>query len=159
MNFVRCVATLTMLFSSLAGAQNIATCGSVKGYSNYHYAALVSKADSGMTTDQITGGMTTLQRTARGEFDIQIADARKRIISLVQDGGKVLLLRAGHSEATFLHIFPGKVIELYTFWEDSDGGFHVDLIQSKGGDAMPIHKSALMTGHCDVIDFSLITER
>lgn len=145
------------LTSNAAFAQNIASCGPSSGYSLYHYSKLVQKKDSGFDKDKISGGMTTLQRNSNGEFDIQMVDARKRIISLVQDGGKVVLLRAGESDATFMHFYPGLVIELYTFWRDTEGKHHYDLIQSKGGDSMPIHKSGVLTGDCDQIDFSLIT--
>jgi hypothetical protein len=138
-------------------AQNIASCGPTSGYSNYHYSALIGKKDSGFSKDKISSGLTTLQKNANGEYDILMVDTRKKIISLVQDGGKIVLLRSGESDATFLHFYPGMVVELYTFWRDSEGRNHYDLIQSKGGDAMPIHKSSVLTGDCESIDFSKIT--
>ena len=147
------------LTSCAAFAQNIASCGPSSGYALYHYSKIVQKKDSGFDKDKISSGMTTLQRNSSGEFDIQMVDSRKRIISLVQDGGKVILLRSGETDATFMHFFPGMVVELYTFWKASDGKYHYDLIQSKGGDAMPIHKSAVLTGDCDAIDFSLISSK
>lgn len=145
------------LTSNAAFAQNIASCGSASGHALYHYSKIVQKKDSGFHKDKISGGLITLQRNPNGEFDIQMVDARKRIISLVQDGGKVVLLRAGESDATFMHFYPGHVIELYTFWRDAEGKHHYDLIQSKGGDALLIHKSGVLTGDCEQIDFSQIT--
>ena len=100
--------------------------------------------------------MVTLQKLADGTYDILFLDARKQIFSSRQDGGHILLMRNGINDATFLHFNPGMVIELYTFWKSSDGDFFYDLIQSKGGDGMLFHKSALMIGTCGAIDFSLI---
>lgn len=153
------LAVSSALISGFAMAQNIASCGPSTGYAFYHYSKIVQKKDSGFDKDKISNGMLTLQRNANGDFDIQIVDTRKRIFSLVQDGGKVMLLRAGESDVTFLHFYPGMAIELYTFWRDSDGKYHYDLIQSKGGDAVPIHKSAVLTGDCDAIDITAITAK
>ena len=83
-------------------------------------------------------------------------DANKQIISAVGDGGKVMLLRKGKTDATFVHYFSGKVVELYTFWIDAEGVPKYDLVQSKGGDLMPIHKSAVMVGTCTQIKFELL---
>jgi len=50
------------------------------------------------------------------------------------------------------------VIELYSFWVESDGKAKFSMIQSKGGDNMPIHKSSVLVGDCDSINFELIRD-
>jgi len=141
---------------SIAWAQSIASCKDPEGYGYHHYAGLVPKASSGFVKDKITGGAVTLQRTGNGKYDILFVDTYKQAISAVADGGTVSLLRKGKNDATFVHYFPGKVIELYTFWVDSEGESKYDLVQSKGGDSMKIHKIAIYVGNCTAIDFGLM---
>jgi hypothetical protein len=140
-----------------AYAQTVANCGSVEGYAYYHYSGLVPKKSSGFDKDKITGGMTTFQRTPDGSYDILVVDSRKKIISMVQDGGKVVLLRKGAKDATFMLYFPNNSIEIYTLWTDGEGHLKYDYLSSKGGDATGIHKSSVMVGRCDEINFNLIS--
>lgn len=156
---MRCLLLLVILIiggTQQLYAQTIANCGAIAGKAFYHYAGLVNKKMAGWDDDKITGGMMTFQKLPDGKYDIMMVDTRKKIISLTRDGGKVALLRAGKKDATFIHFYPGMVIELYTLWEDADGQARYDLIQSKGGDGMPIHKSAVLTGKCESILFDLI---
>lgn len=122
----------------------------------YHYQGVIKKSDSGFKKDEIPSGLVTLQKTANGNFDILLVDSRKKIISLAQDGGEIVLLRKGSKDATFMHYHVGMVIELYTFWIDNDNKLHYDIIQSKGGDGMLVHKSAVLSGRCDAFDFGLL---
>ena len=145
-------ACCLVLAGSPAFSQVVATCSNPKGYAHYHYRPPVPKKKSGFQKDAITGGVTTLQRLENGEYDILIVDARKQTISYRKEGGKVMLLRRGASDATFLAVFPETTIELYTFYTDADGVKRFDLMQSRGGDGMPIHKSSVMTGPCSQID-------
>ena len=147
---------LVFLGSPLSQAQPITLCKNPEGYAYYHYSGQVSKVNSGFTKDKITGGMVTLQKIGEKQYDILFVDANKKIISAVGDGGNVDLLRSSNSDATFMHSYPGKVIELYTFWLDSDGLPKYDLIQSKGGSSSPIHKAAILVGTCGPINFKLI---
>jgi hypothetical protein len=142
--------------SSLTQAQPITSCKNPEGYAHYHYSGQVSKANSGFTKDKITGGMVTLQKVGEKQYDILFVDATKQIISATGDGGVVMLLRKGNKDATFAHFYAGKVLELYTFWIDTNGQPKYDLLQSKGGDLMAIHKSSIMVGTCGAINFSLI---
>lgn len=137
-------------------AQTIANCGPVAGKSFYHYAGSLSKKLSGWDDDRITKGVTTFQKLPDGGYDIMLVDARGKIISLVGDGGKVAPLRAGKKDATFIHLYPGAVIDLFTLWEDNEGQARYDLIQSRGGDGLQIHKSSVLTGKCEFIHFDLI---
>jgi hypothetical protein len=137
-------------------AQIIANCKNPEGYAYYHHQGMVPKKSSGFQDDKITGGITTIKKMPNGKFDILIVDVRKKIISMVEDGGTVMLLRAGEKDATFLLYFPNMTIELYTIWIDSEGNQKFDMLQSKGGDAMPVHKSSVLVGNCDSINFDLI---
>ena len=147
---------LVLCLVSNAFSGEIATCRNPQGYSYFHHAKLTPRGDAGWQKDSITGGLTTLQRLDDGTYDILLVDVRKKIISLRQDGGEVLLLRKGREDATFLHVHPGMVLEMYTFWTDAEGHSRYDLIQSKGGDGMPVHKTSVLIGDCDKINFDLI---
>lgn len=141
---------------SLTYAQPITSCRNPEGYAYHHYSGQVRKASSGFTKDRITGGLVTLQKIGDRKYDILFVDAYKESISAIGDGGNVTLLRKGKADATFVHSYPGKIVELYTFWVDTDGQPKYDLVQSKGGDSMLIHKSAIMVGTCSSINFKLI---
>ena len=94
-----------------------------------------------------------------GKYDILFLDATKTITSVMGQGGQVAILRKGTTDATFMNFYPGMgTIELYTLWLDSEGSGRYDLIQSKGGDNSLIHKSVVMSGLCDSINFDLITQ-
>lgn len=149
-------AICSILIASNAFAQAVASCSDPEGHGYYHHQSAVSKKESGFQQERIRGGLTTLQRLDNGEYDILIVDIRKRVISFRQDGGTVMLLRRGTSDATFLVVFPGMTIELYTFYADAAGSRRFDILQSKGGDGMPIHKSSVMTGICSEMNLLLI---
>ncbi len=156
-NLMRLTIYLLSIFcGSHALSQSIATCGKTEGYSFIHHQGIINKKDSGFIKDKISIGLTTLQKKTDGGYDILMVDARNKIISLTQDGGEILLMRKGSKDATFLHFFKGRVIEIYTFWIDTENKAHYDLIQSKGGDEMPIHKSSVLIGRCEEIKFDLI---
>lgn len=155
------VATLTLLFMVLclegnAFSAEIASCRSPQGYSYFHHSGLLPNDQAGWQDDAITGGLTSLQRLEDGKYDIVLVDVRKKIISLRQDGGEVLLIRRGAKDVSLLHIHPGMIVEVYTFWTDAGGHHKFDLLQSKGGDGMPLHKSSVLIGDCDDIRHSLI---
>ncbi len=146
-----------IFISSTLFAQTIvASCKNPEGFGYFHHAGIVSKEDSGFEKDKISGGLTSLVKLPDGKFDIIIVDIRKNIISMTQDGGQIALLRRGSKDATFLHFHPGMVTEIYTFWIDAEGKAKFDILQSKGGDNMPIHKSAVMVGDCSTIHLDLI---
>ena len=154
---LKIILLLVSVFStSLMHAQTITSCKNPEGYAYYHYSGQVPKANSGFTKDKITDGMVTLQKVGEKQYDILFVDTYKEIISSVGDGGKVVLLRRGKTDATFMISYPGKAIELYTFWIDTDGLSKYDLIQSKGGSSSPIHKAAILVGTCGPINFKLI---
>lgn len=143
------------LSQSLAFAEDITTCKDPTGMAYYHHANIIRKKDSGWGKDKISDGRLTLKKVADGEYDILIYDATKTLFSLKQDGGQIILMRSGENDATFLHFYPGRVIELYTFWRDLSGQFKYDLIQSKGGDLTLVHKSSVLIGSCTPIDFKI----
>lgn len=154
--FKKILLLVSAVITSLTYAQEITSCKNPEGYSYNHYSGQVPKASSGFVKDKITGGMVTLQKVGNGKYDILFVDVYKEIISAIGDGGNVTLLRRGKTDATFVHSYPGKIVELYTFWVDTEGQPKYDLVQSKGGDSMQIHKSAIMVGTCGTINFKLI---
>ncbi len=145
-----------LIIGPLANAQVVTTCSDPEGFAYYHDSGIVGKKDAGWKKDKITDGHLTLKKLTDNKFDIQIFDANKRSFSLKEDGGEVIFMRAGDSDATFLHFYPGKAIEIYTFWQDSTGQFKYDLVQSKGGVSTPVHKSSVLVGTCSKINFDLL---
>lgn len=151
------ILAYSVIATNLAVAQTIADCRNPEGYAFYHYNK-DSAAKLDFEKDKISGGMLSIQKIKDETYDLLVVDSRKKISSMVQDGGKFLLLRKGKNDATFLLIFPNSSIELYTLWTDARGKHKLDMLQSRGGDETNLlsHKSALMVGSCDSINFSLI---
>ena len=127
-------------------AQDITSCSLPKGKSFYH-------KDGAWTDDKLSDGVFTFKRTANG-FDMLYVDGRKKIISSIDDGAMVALLRQGPQDATFFVMYPQNVIALYTIWEDREGKGWMDWLQSAGGSS-PVHKSALMVGSCQSINWGV----
>jgi len=136
--------------------QTIANCNNPEGWTYYHFTGIVAKKDSGFTKDKITGGVVTFQKLEDGKYDILTVDALKKITSIKQDGGNVILLRKGTIDATFLVYFPNSTIEIYTIWIDKNGVGKYDWLQSKGGDDALLHKSILFVGDCENINFKVL---
>lgn len=147
---------LLVAFSPITVAQNITTCRAPEGYSYYHYRGITSKDRSGFAKDNLSNGVFTIKKIDSGTFDILYVDARKTVTSSVGDGAIVRLLRRGKSDATFITIYEGSAIDLYTIWVDSDSNPKFDLILSRGGDSTLLHKSGVLVGQCDPINFSLL---
>ena len=143
--------------SNYALAQTISDCKNPEGYAFYHHNKDTS-AKIDFEKDKISDGMLSIQRIKDGTYDLLVVDSRKKITSMVQDGGKFLLLRKGKTDATFLLMFPNSSIELYTLWTDARGRHKLDMLQSRGGDETNLlsHKSSVMIGTCESINFNLI---
>jgi len=150
------------LFSALtiavtgANAQTIAECSEPEGYAYYHYSGIVRKDQAGFHKDKISGGVTKIEKLANGDYDLHFVDSRRIIISTKQDGGNVFLLRRSEKDATFLTIYPGKTIEIYSIWIDKENNSKFSVLQSKGGGILPIPKSSVMVGDCQFLDLDLI---
>lgn len=137
-------------------AQEIATCRAPSGKAYYHFAGLMNKANAGWTEDKITDGVMTLIRTD-DKLDLLFVDARKKPISSLQDGAKIVFLRSGATSITILvHYQDGPTTEIYSFFKERDGGFRFTQMQSKTGDMANAPKSSLMVGTCDPIRFDLL---
>ena len=154
---IRVLVVLTfILFPHSVFAQIITSCQNPQGKAFYHFSGLTPRENSGWQDDKITGGITMLQKLDNDKYDILFVDIRKKVLSLTQDvGGSVKLFRKGAKDASFLYYFPGRVLEIYTFWQDSEGNYKLDIISSKGG-SWVIHKSSILVADCAKIDFSLI---
>jgi hypothetical protein len=149
-------AGISILITSNTFAQAVAICSDPGGQAFYHHMPMLPKTESGFQQDRITGGFTTLQRLENGKYDILITDARKQVISSRHDGARVLLLRRGKADATFLVAYPGGSIEIYTFYADAGNVRRFDLLSSKGGDRALVHKSSVMTGECSELNLQLV---
>lgn len=143
--------------STFSYAQAITNCKNPVGVVFYH-SDKNTPGKTNFEVDEISGGMLSIHKTSKDSYDLYVVDSRKKISSMVQDGGKFILLRKGEKDATFILMFPNSSIELYTIWLDNKGMSNLDMMQSRGGDSiLPIqHKSSLMLADCDAIKFELI---
>jgi hypothetical protein len=148
--------TFCICISQFSIGQTIANCSNPEGWTYYHFNGMVSKKDSGFTKDKVTGGMTTIEKLSNGKYDILTVDARRKVTSMKQEGGDIVLLRKGATDATFLLYFPNNTIEIYTIWIDKNGIGKYDWLQSKGGDDALLHKSVLFVGSCENINLDIL---
>jgi len=139
--------------SSVANAQDIASCSNPSGKGYYPELGIVSKDDSGWEDEKITDGITKLVKTGENQYDLLFVDIRKEIISATQDGGKVLMLNKGENVVSFLIVYPGTTAEIYTFLKNKSGKLEYINTLSRAGDGVLITKSSVMRGDCDYINF------
>lgn len=137
-----------------ASAQEIANCRNPQGPSYFHFSGMTAKADSGWSTDKISGGRISLIRAGE-QVDVFFTDVRGKPFSSIADGGKVVLLRSGAESATVLVAYP-KSTEIYTFFREKDGGGKFTMFQTKTSDTTPVGKSALLLGDCDAFNFDAL---
>lgn len=85
-----------LLFASVAFAANcvmaqtIADCKNPEGFTFYHHNKdAAAKLD--FEKDKISGGMLSILKTKDETYDLLVVDSRKKISSMVQDGGKFIL--------------------------------------------------------------------
>lgn len=145
-----------LLISTNSYAADIAQCSNPSGKAYYPYLGLMDKKDSGWVDDKISGGITTLIRTDDNEYDILFVDSTKRIISSKQDGGKVYVLSKGKNDVSFLVVYPGKTVEIYTFLIDKSGKTEYIQVTNRSGDEILIAKSTVMRGDCLFINLDLV---
>lgn len=151
--------SLSFFLSSFAFSQTIADCKNPEGFSYYHYN-VDGKIQSEFVKDGISNGIISIIRTGSNAYDLVVVDIRKKLISMVQTGGSFFVVRKGSFDATFLLVFPGKSVEIFTLWSDGKGNNKLDMLESKGGDINSniTHKSALLIAKCNFINFDLIDD-
>lgn len=142
------------LITSAAYPQVIASCSNPKGKSYFPELGQVSKNMSGWVDDGITGGITTVKKIAKDEYDIVFYDVTKTIISSIEDGGNILLLNKGKNVFSLLIVYPGKTAEIYTFLKNKSNKLEYIQITSRAGDGVTIAKSSMLRGECEFIDFN-----
>jgi hypothetical protein len=143
------------IFTPLAFAVDIASCSNPSGKAYYPEYGLISKEKAGWEQDEkITGGITKLSKIGKDKYDILFVDSTKRIVSSVEDGGTVLSLNKSPDAASFLVIYPGKTVEIYTFLKTISGKFEYMHVTSRSGDSVFITKASVMRGDCEYIDFN-----
>ncbi len=150
------ILSFLLMVSTNNYAADIAQCSNPSGTSYYPYLGLMAKKDSGWVDDKISGGITSLVRSDDNEYDILFVDTTKQIISSKQDGGKVYILSKGKNDASFLVIYPGKTVEIYTFLIDKSGKSEYIHVTSRAGDEILIAKSTVMRGDCVFVNLDLI---
>jgi hypothetical protein len=145
---------LSLVFSSVAFAVDIASCSNPSGTSYFPELGIVTKKNSGWTDDKVTGGITKLSKIGKDQYDIVFVDTTKRIVSSTEDGGRVLMLNRGNNVVSFMVIYPGQTAEIYTFLKNNSGALEYIQVTSRAGDAVMIAKATIMRGNCEFIDFN-----
>ena len=146
---------LFLIMPQLLSANTIANCQSPKGYAYFPYVGMSSKDMSNKwEKDGVSNGIFQLVQKDTGEFDIQFVDASKLIISSKDDGGKVLPFSDTKNQIGILVIYPGKVVETYTFIKNLSGENEFLMTQSKVNVAIP--KTSVYRGTCTFLDISSI---
>jgi hypothetical protein len=148
------IAFFLSFITSIAFAQDIASCSNQKGKSYYPELGIVPKDKSGWTDDGVSGGITIVKKIAKDKYDIVFYDVTKQIISSVEDGGSVLLLNKGKNVFSILVIYPGKTAEIFTFLKNKSNKLEFIQITSRAGDAVSLTKSSMFRGECEFIDFN-----
>ena len=153
------VGFLILILSKLAfaGEEIIAHGENPQGKCYFPYSGLVSKKDAGWQNHSITNGVFAVA-VSDGNLDVRFVDAAKRIRSSRADGGQVTILNKGESEISVLVYYPKNAIEVYTFYIDKDGEKKFILTQVRGGENIPITKSAILYGSCNFIYFDKFPE-
>jgi len=147
------LAAFLIASSSAYGQIVAAGCGEANGYSNYHYKGGVSKQDSGFVKDSpFSVGEIQVERKRDGGYDLLLISNGVKVLSTVDDGGKVHLLRQSNEGATFLVLSENRIIEVFTFWMDPQGQPRFDVMQSMDDRA---GRNSLFTGTCRILDLSV----
>jgi hypothetical protein len=66
------------------------------------------------------------------------------------------MLSQGSNDASFLVIYPGKTVEVYTFLIDKSGKAEYIQVTTRSGDQVLITKSTVLRGDCSFVNLKLI---
>ena len=149
------ILVVGLLVTTGASAEDIAQCSNPSGKGYFPYLGMVQKKSSGWDDEKITGGITTLTKIGKDEYDILFVDSTKRIISSKQDGGKVILLFRGEREISILVVYR-QVVEAYNFYVDNSGKAEYTSVTSRAGDGVMISKATAMRGDCQFVKLDLV---
>jgi hypothetical protein len=150
------VGLMLVLVSCSAMAEIIAQCSNQSGKSYYPLVGMMDKSRAGWTDDGITGGLVTLSKLGKDDYDILFIDAYKQVISSKQDGAKVMMLSHGHNDVSFLIVYMGKTAEIYTFLVDKVGKAEFIQTTSRGGDDVLFPKASLFRGNCQFVNLKAL---
>lgn len=136
-------------------AEDIAQCSNPSGKGYFPYLGRVPKKSAGWDDEKVTGGIVTLTRIGKDDYDILFVDSTKRVISSKQDGGKVLLLYRGEREAQVL-VGYRQTVEVYNFFINNDGKAEYTNVISRAGDGVMVTKATAMRGDCQFVRLDLV---
>lgn len=127
-------------------AETLANCGASKGISYFPFSGINLKKNSGFADDEIKDGIVTL--TKQGDkYDILFKDASGILSSSTQDGAEIYPIILNQESIALVSIYPGKALEIYSFWKENDGNTRYSLQTSRHGNPL-ISKSSLLVGDC-----------
>ena len=143
-------------FGVAAQSTDIAICRDPSGKAFRHFSGPQDKAGAGWSDEKISGGVVTLVQGKDGDFDMLYVDVRKKPISMIQDGARIIKLRSGPSELSLLAHYSGSTSEIYSFFREKDGKSRYTVLTSRIGAETFAPKSSVMVGDCEPIRFDLI---
>ena len=148
------VASLVMAppaMSQPVNANEIASCSNPQGQAFVPLRGDNPKNTAGWQKDGIAAGRITLAKAGGDKLDILYIDARRQMMSVNRDGGKILPIRATENEISVLAVNDNQT-EIYTFWRNKEGKLEFSVLLSRGGNALN-PKASIMVGSCDFIIF------
>lgn len=143
---------IALLIPITASATDIAECANPAGRTYFPQVGGILAKNSGWVDDSIKDGITRVTLNDKGEFDIVFIDSMKRFISTRGDGGHVSVFASGSQSFGLVVLYPGKVIETYTFFKTNANKYEYLHTTSRAGDAVSIAKSSLLRGACSFIN-------
>lgn len=143
-----------LLIHELSYAEVVARCTDSKGKSYFPNVGLITKDKSGWEDDAITGGVITLTRDKKGNFDVMFLDATKRITSSVDDGGLVKVFAKDDDALGVVVIYPNNTLETYNFFKTTSGEFEYLHTTSRVGSDALVKKVSLLRGVCTSLNLN-----
>jgi len=124
---------VTLLATSFARAEVLASCGASMGYGYFVANGIISSENAGFSEDTIKNGVIQLTASSNKEFDVVHVDATGKKLSIVEDGAQLVPLFNG-SNIHIIAVYPAGVVENYTFrfatneltWTKSSFGALID---------------------------------
>jgi hypothetical protein len=145
-----------MTVSNLVAAEQIASCGSSKGYTFFNDKYPLFNTKQGFNLDGIDG-YVILESLPDNKFDIKFKDIRGLEISALSSGAEIKLLRFTKDNIAIEVLYPNTEIEIYNFFVDKKGKKKYTVLKNKANKSISqspyaANSSALFSGSCELFN-------
>jgi hypothetical protein len=144
---------LSTLMTGAAVSKDIAICGESEGYSYFPNAGLLAlsspKYAGKWIEDAISPGRFTLSTGVGDKLDLFFTDASGAVGSATSNGAQVIRLGQTKEALAVIVIYPGKIVETYTFVQSREGA---EAIWSSNKYGAPILKISAFRTPCSLLD-------